>query len=325
MIDDAILREQLGKTLHETDFTGRGRLKAMRRGKVRDVYELDGAEQLLIVTTDRLSAFDRVLTTLPFKGEVLNRISAFWFRKTAEVIENHVLDVPDPNVTVARRTEPLAVEVVVRGYLSGSLWRDYLSGQANAAYGLSLPPGLRRDQPFPEPMVTPSTKAADGEHDLPLTTQEIVERGLLTARLWDEVRERAVTLFRLGQAWADRRGLILADTKYEFGREGPSLLLIDEVHTPDSSRFWEAEGSRERFERSEPQRMLDKENLRQWLIREREFQGHGPSPTIPDEVRADLAKTYINAFERVTGEAFDGHRGDVTERIEGNLHKAGYL
>jgi phosphoribosylaminoimidazole-succinocarboxamide synthase len=322
MIGDALLRQQLSRTLHETHFEGLGTL---RRGKVRDVYELADGERLLIVTTDRLSAFDRVLTTLPFKGEVLNRISAFWFRKTGEVIENHLLDLPDPNVTVARRTSPLPVEVVVRGYLSGSLWRDYLSGQANAAYGLTLPAGLRRDQPFPEPLVTPSTKAADGEHDLPLSTREIVERGLLTARVWDEVKERAVALFRQGQAWATARGLILADTKYEFGLLGQKLLLIDEVHTPDSSRFWEAEGSVERFERSEPQRMLDKENLRQWLIREREFQGHGPSPAIPDEVRVDLARTYVNAYERVTGETFDGHGGSVAERIEGSLRKSRYL
>jgi phosphoribosylaminoimidazole-succinocarboxamide synthase len=322
MIDDALLRDQLARTLHETRFEGLGTL---RRGKVRDVYQLDDGKRLVIVTTDRLSAFDRVLTTLPFKGEVLNRISAFWFRKTSEVIENHLLELPDPNVTVARRTEPLPVEVVVRGYLSGSLWRDYLSGQANAAYGLSLPAGLRRDQPFPEPLVTPSTKAADGEHDLPLSTKEIVERGLLTARVWDEVRDRAVALFRLGQAWADSRGLILADTKYEFGLLGQKLLLIDEVHTPDSSRFWEAEGSRERFEHSEPQRMLDKENLRQWLIREREFQGHGSSPAIPDEVRVELARTYVKAYERVTGESLGARVGGVAERIEANLRKAGYL
>ena len=184
---------------------------------------------------------------------------------------------------------------------------------------------MRRDQPFPEPLITPSTKAEGGEHDRPLSTREIVEGGLLPARLWDEVRERAIGLFRLGQAWADSRGLILADTKYEFGRQGQKLLLIDEVHTPDSSRFWEAEGSSERFERGEPQRMLDKENLRQWLIRERDFQGHGPSPTIPDEVRIDLARTYVNAYERVTGQTFDGHGGRVAERIEGNLRTAGYL
>jgi phosphoribosylaminoimidazole-succinocarboxamide synthase len=322
MLQDPQLRAQLSQTLNETHFEELGTL---HRGKVRDVYRLRDGERLLIVTTDRLSAFDRVLTTLPFKGEVLNRITAFWFRKTADVIENHLLDIPDPNVTVARRAEPLPVEVVVRGYLSGSLWRDYLSGEANAAYGLSLPPGMRRDERFSSPIVTPSTKAEGGAHDRPLKTSEIVERGLLPARLWDEIIEHALALFRRGQEWAATRKLILADTKYEFGLLDRKLLLIDEIHTPDSSRFWEAEGSAERFEQGEPQRMLDKENLRQWLIREREFSGQGPSPVIPDDVRLDLAKTYVQAYERVTGASFDGHAGPVEKRIGESLHKGGYL
>ncbi len=322
MLQDQQLREQLTQTLGETHFQTLGKLQ---RGKVRDVYRLGDDERLLIVTTDRLSAFDRVLTTLPFKGEVLNRITAFWFRKTADVIENHLLDLPDPNVTVARRAQPLPIEVVVRGYLSGSLWRDYLSGEANAAYGLSLPPGLRRDERFTTPLVTPSTKAEGGEHDRPLSTREIVERGLLSARLWDEVQERALALFRRGQEWANTRQLILADTKYEFGLLAKKLLLIDEIHTPDSSRFWETEGSVERFEHGEPQRMLDKENLRQWLIRERGFSGQGESPEIPDDVRLDLARTYVRAYERVTGGAFDGQVSPVGTRIEANLRKGGYL
>jgi phosphoribosylaminoimidazole-succinocarboxamide synthase len=322
MLQDQQLREQLPQTLYETHFEGLG---ALHRGKVRDVYRLADGERLLLITTDRLSAFDRVLTNLPFKGEVLNRITAFWFRKTGDVIENHLLEVPDPNVTVARRAEPLPIEVVVRGYLSGSLWRDYLAGEANAAYGLSLPPGLRRDERFAAPLVTPSTKAEGGAHDRPLKASEIVERGLLTARLWDEVKERALELFRRGQEWAATRHLILADTKYEFGLHDRKLLLIDEIHTPDSSRFWEAEGSLERFERGEPQRMLDKENLRQWLIRERGFSGQGPSPEIPDDLRLELAGTYVRAYERVTGAPFDGRVGPVEARIEENLRKGGYL
>jgi phosphoribosylaminoimidazole-succinocarboxamide synthase len=310
---------QLPHTLRSTSLTGLGE---PRRGKVRDVYE--SGDRLILVTTDRLSAFDHVLTTLPFKGQLLNQLAAFWFDKTKDVAPNHLLDVPDPNVLVGRKCQALPVEMVVRGYLTGSLWRDYEAGRANAAYGLSLPNGMKRDQIFPTPLVTPSTKAEGGAHDAPLTEESILSGGLVPKEIWTEVRRLALALFARGQAWAATRGLILVDTKYEFGLDRGQIYVIDEIHTPDSSRYWIAEGSADRFARGESQQMLDKENLRQWLITERGFSGHGPLPEIPDEVRVSLAKIYANAFERITGAAPKLEVGPVEPRIAAALKQKGY-
>ena len=240
---DPVLSEQLGHTLADTRLDELGE---RYRGKVRDVYRQRDRDRLFLVATDRLSAFDRVLTTIPFKGEVLNRIARFWFEKTEHVIPNHVLDTPDPNVTVARATTPYPVEVVVRGYLTGSLWRDVEKG-AHTAYGLDIPPGMRKDAAFPEPILTPSTKAPVGEHDEPLSEAEVVRRGIVPAREWARIREAALGLFRVGQEWCRTRGLLLVDTKYEFGAVGNTLYLIDEMHTPDSSRFWRAGEYEARF------------------------------------------------------------------------------
>ncbi len=313
-------RAQLPHTLRTTSLTGLGEL---RRGKVRDVYARD--DRLFLITTDRLSAFDHVLTTLPFKGQLLNQLAAFWFEKTKDVADNHILDVPDPNVLVGRRCRAVPVEVVVRGYLTGSLWRDYEAGRANAAYGLTLPAGLRRDQIFPEPLLTPSTKAEDGAHDAPLSEETLLTTGLVPREVWTEVRRLALALFARGQAWAASRGLILVDTKYEFGLQGDRIYVIDEIHTPDSSRYWIALGAEERFARGEPQQMLDKENLRQWLITERGFSGHGPLPEIPDDVRVKLAQIYATAFERITGQAPSLTVGEVEPRIARALRAKRYL
>jgi phosphoribosylaminoimidazole-succinocarboxamide synthase len=313
MIDRELVRRQLAHTLSRTSFTGLGEL---RRGKVRDVYV--AGDRLILVTTDRLSAFDQVLTTLPFKGQLLNQLAAFWFEKTKDVAESHLLEVPDPNVLIGRRCDPLPVEVVVRGHITGSLWRDYQAGRANQAYGLSLPPGLRKDAEFEAPIITPSTKAEGGAHDAPLSEQALLAQGLVAERVWQQVRELALALFERGRSWARSRGLILVDTKYEFGLDqsrGGRVLLIDEIHTPDSSRYWIAEGSAERQSRGEEQQMLDKENLRQWLLRERSFSGNGPPPEIPDDVRIQLAMTYADAYERITGETPRVEVGDVEERI----------
>lgn len=313
---NALLREQLAHCLNETSFESLGE---KYRGKVRDTYRR--GDRLVLITTDRLSAFDRVLTTVPFKGEVLNRLSAFWFEKTRAIFPNHMLEALDPGVMVARACQPFAVEMVVRGYLTGSLWREYESGQRQA-YGRRLPEGLRRDQAFDRAWVTPSTKAPLGEHDAPISPDEVVARGLMSQREWDRVQEAALAIFDEGQRWAKGRGLLLVDTKYEFGKVGDQLYLIDEVHTPDSSRYWVAEGSEERFARGEPQRMLDKENIRQWLIQERGFQGHGEAPAIPDQVRIDLAEKYLMAYERITGSALPLVPGDVQQRIAGKLKSA---
>ena len=292
------------------------------QGKVRDTYRQ--GDRLVLVTSDRLSAFDHVLTTIPFKGEVLNRLTNFWFERTRHIVPNHVLDVPDPNVTVARACQPFAVEIVVRGHLTGSLWRDYQKG-THTAYGLPFPDGLRKDEAFPAPIFTPSTKAPKGQHDEPISEKEILARGLASARDWARITEAARALFLEGQKWARTRGLILVDTKYEFGKVGDDLYVIDEIHTPDSSRYWMADEYETRFARGEDQRMLDKENLRQWLIRERGFQGHGPLPEIPEDVRVSTAQTYLRAYEQITGTPLVLEPGDVQARIEKNLQARGYL
>ena len=312
---------QLPHTLREADFPALGQLY---RGKVRDNYSR--GDRIVMITTDRLSAFDRVLTTVPFKGELLNRLTVFWFEKTKDVAPNHILDVPDPSVLVVRKLQPLAVEMVVRGYITGSLWRDFEKGKGAKAYGIELPDGLRRDEKFDTPILTPSTKEEVGKHDEPISPQELVARGTISKKQWDAMARMTLDLFAAGQAWAKRQGLILVDTKYEFGLDAQGKIwLIDEIHTPDSSRYWIAEGSDERFRKGEDQRMLDKEFFRQWLIRERGYQGDGPLPEIPDAVRAQLAGKYAELVQTLTGEAPRLEVGDTRARIEKALKTKGYL
>lgn len=317
---EAALREQLGHTLSRTDFPSLGH---KYQGKVRDTYLSSSKEQLVLITTDRLSAFDHVLTTLPFKGDLLNQLAYFWFKKTEHVVKNHVIDMPDPAVLVGRAAQPFPIEFVVRGYLTGSLWRDYEAG--NDPYQLSLPPGLKRDHRFAGPMLTPSTKAPIGQHDEPLSEHQVVSRGLMSARDWARAREAALGLFAEGQKQAAARGLILVDTKYEFGVIGSELVVIDEMHTPDSSRFWLAAEYEARFARGDSQVMLDKENLRQWLITERGFSGQGTPPSIPDDVRVSLSMKYVSAYEQITGQTFTPVVGDVSERLAANLRRAKLL
>ena len=312
---------QLPYTLREADFPALGQLY---RGKVRDNYSRD--DRIAMITTDRLSAFDRVLTTVPFKGELLNRLTVFWFEKTKDVAPNHILDVPDPSVLVVRRLQPLAVEMVVRGYINGSLWRDFEKGKGARAYGIELPQDLRRDQKFDTPLLTPSTKEEVGKHDEPISPKELVARGTISQKQWDAMARMTLDLFAAGQAWAKERGLILVDTKYEFGLDAQGKIwLIDEIHTPDSSRYWLAEGSEERFRKGEDQRNLDKEFFRQWLIRERGYQGDGPLPEIPDAVRAQLAGKYAELVQTLSGEAPRLEVGDTRARIEKALRSKGYL
>jgi phosphoribosylaminoimidazole-succinocarboxamide synthase len=216
------------------------------------------------------------------------------------------------------------VEVIIRGYITGSLWRDYQAGKAGA-YGIEWPEGLTKDQRFPEPIITPSTKAEYGQHDEPISEADLVAKGLVPAKVWAEATAVARRLFERGQAWAASRGLILVDTKYEMGLEGGRLVVIDEIHTPDSSRYWVADGYQRRFAAGEEQAMLDKENVRQWLIKEHGFSGHGTPPALTDEVRVMLARKYIEVFERLTGETFRSEVGSVASRIERNLKAKGYL
>ena len=318
-MNTSALHAQLPHTLRQTNLPALGQ---RYQGKVRDTYRQ--GDRLILVTSDRLSAFDHVLTTIPFKGEVLNRLATFWFERTRHIVPNHVLDVPDANVTVARACEPFAVEVVVRGYLTGSLWRDYQKG-THTAYGVPFPDGMRKDESFPAPIITPSTKAQYGQHDEPISEKEILAKGLASARDWARITEAAKGLFLEGQKWARTRGLILVDTKYEFGKVGDTLYVIDEMHTPDSSRYWVADEYEARFAKGEDQRMLDKENIRQWLIRERGFSGQGTPPAIPDEVRVSLAEKYVTAYERITGTPLVLDVGDVHARIEKNLKARRYL
>lgn len=274
------------------------------QGKVRESFTLPGGRRLL-VTTDRLSAFDRVLAAVPFKGQVLNQLSAFWFRETAGLVANHLLEVPDPNVSLVRECVPLPVEVIVRGYITGvtktALWTLYAAGERHI-YGYDFPDGLHKNDPLPEPLITPTTKAGPGGHDERLTCAEVVERGLVDAATWERVAAAALALFRRGQEVARRAGFLLVDTKYEFGRSADgTLMLIDEVHTPDSSRFWTVEGyGRARGGEVEP---WDKEYVRLWYAAQG-FRGDGEPPALPESEVVELARRYIALYEGLTGEAF---------------------
>ena len=319
MISDDLLRAQLPHTLRQVDLPALGELY---RGKVRDNYTR--GDRMVMITTDRISAFDHVLGTIPFKGEVLSRLTTFWFDKVKDIAPTHLLAAPDPSVMVVRQARALPVEIVIRGYITGSLWRDYQAGKAGA-YGIAWPAGLRKDQRFDQPIITPSTKAEYAQHDEPISEAEILRQRLVAPEVWREAIAVAQRLFARGQEWAASRGLILVDTKYEMGISGGKLTVIDEIHTPDSSRYWVADGYAERFARGEEQEMLDKENVRQWLIKEHGFSGHGAPPALSDEVRVMLARKYIEVFERLTGETFASPIGDVGARIERNLRATGYL
>jgi phosphoribosylaminoimidazole-succinocarboxamide synthase len=319
MLSDAQLRAQLPHTLRQLDLPALGDLY---RGKVRDNYSR--GDQIVMITSDRISAFDHVLGTIPFKGEVLSRLTTFWFDKVKDIAPTHILSVPDPSVMVVKRASALPVEIVIRGYITGSLWRDYLAGTAGA-YGIDWPVGLKKDQKFDRPIITPSTKAEYGKHDEPISEAEILRQGLVSPALWKEACAVAQRLFARGQEWAASRGLILVDTKYEMGIADGQLVVIDEIHTPDSSRYWMAREYPQRFAAGQEQQMLDKENIRQWLIKEHGFSGHGKPPALTDDVRVMLAKKYIEVFELLTGETFESKGGDVQARIEQNLRTAGLL
>lgn len=304
-------RAQLAHTLTGTDLQGLG---AKYQGKVRDVYRTP--ERLVLVTTDRVSAFDHVLGTIPWKGEILNAITLDGFRQIEDLAHHHVISAPDPNVIVARPATAYPVEFVVRGHITGSLWRDYAAGKD--PYALALPAGLRKDAPLPSgPTLTPSTKAELGAHDEPVSPAEVLRRGLMTPAELDEAEALALALFRRGREVAAARGLILVDTKYELGRDAQGrLMVIDEIHTPDSSRYWIAEGSAERHARGEPQQMLDKENLREWLMNERGFSGYGTPPVLDDDIRVRLAVFYADLYARLLGRPFVPTVGPVLPRVE---------
>lgn len=299
-MDRELLYAQLAHTLHETHLEDLG---TRYGGKVRDTYAR--GDRLVLVTTDRISAFDFILRQpIPFKGQVLNRLAAHFFERTRDVVPNHVIAVPDPNVTIAVRCETIPVEFVVRGYLAGHAWRVYASG-GRSLCGRPLPEGLRQNSRLPEPMLTPATKAHEG-HDEDISSPDIVERGLVSEDDLALLERYALAMFARGTQLAADRGLILVDTKYEFGRDPEGrLLVIDEVHTPDSSRYFYADSYRELLEQDLPQRQLSKEFLREWLMAH-DFQGKSGQtlPDLPDDFVVDVASRYIELYETLTGSTF---------------------
>jgi len=293
------------------------------RGKVRDNYDLADGRRI-IIASDRLSAFDRILCAIPFKGEVLTQTARFCFEHTADICANHVLDYPDPNVLICRRLDILPVEIVVRGYLAGttgtSILTLYKKGQ-RAMYGMTLPDGLRDNAKLAEPIITPTSKEFDGGHDEPLTPAEILARKLLTPAQWDELSATALALFARGQKNAEQRGLILADTKYEFGvAPDGAIVLADEIHTPDSSRYWRASSYQARFEAGERPDSFDKDFVRSWVTMQCDPY-KDPIPEIPQELITGTAAVYAEAFETITGRSFAPDLGGrtVLERIRTNL------
>ena len=307
--DERLARELLG-TLDRTDFA---RLGVRHAGKVRDSY-VDG-DVRTIVTTDRLSAFDRLLGTIPFKGQVLNQIANYWFDATSDIVPNHLLEVADPNVVRVRQCAPVPLEFVVRGYITGvtktSLWPGYEAGARNIA-GHLMPDGLRRNERLAAPILTPTTKFE--VHDRNLGRDDAIAEGLVTADLFDRCADVCLRLFARGTEVAAQRGLILVDTKYELGLLGDQIVLIDEVHTPDSSRYWHADTYDELFRKNQDQRSLDKEPLREWMA-ERGFRGDGKAPAITDEVRIATATRYILLAEELTQRSFEPPELTAAERV----------
>ena len=322
MIDTNEIRAALPHAFGDSNL-----MAGKQSGKVRDWYPLSD-ERRLLVTTDRLSAFDRVLACVPFKGQVLNQLAAWWFEQTSDVIANHMLAVPDPNALIAREAEPFPVEVVVRGYITGvtstALWYRYSLGEREI-YGYRFPDGLQKNQVLPEPIITPTTKGGITGHDERLTCAEVVAKGYLDEATWEQVQAAALAIFKRGQAIAQHAGLILVDTKYEFGRaKDGRVLLIDEVHTPDSSRFWKADTYAEKFGRGDEPENFDKEFVR-LAYAERGYRGDGTPPAMSDELWIAASQRYIAIYEMLTGQTFVPGAYPVEPRLVENLRKAGIV
>jgi phosphoribosylaminoimidazole-succinocarboxamide synthase len=317
VVDDATLKDQLERTLDVTRFTGLGE---RYEGKVRDNYSHHGRR--FIIVTDRISAFDRILGTVPFKGQVLNRLTAWWFQKTKDVANNHFVRVPDPNVLECVDCTPLPVEMVVRAYITGStstsMWTHYAAG-LRVFCGHVLPEDLQKNQRLERPLLTPATKAPKGEHDVSASREEILANGGITAAEFDRAAEIALALFAAGQRICAERGLILVDTKYELGKTpAGEIIVIDEIHTPDSSRFWIESTYAERFASGVDPEPLDKDFVRRYYTA-LDYRGDGEPPQLPNEVRIGAAKRYVEAFERITGETFQPNTDPPLPRIAKNL------
>ena len=307
------------KALTRTDFNLPGQV-SVYHGKVRDVYDIDG-DLLVMVATDRISAFDVILPKgIPFKGQCLNQIAASFLDATADIVPNWKLATPDPMVTVGLRAEGFRVEMIIRGYLTGSAWREYKNG-CREICGVRLPEGMRENERFPEPIITPTTKADEG-HDENISKEEIIAQGIVSKEDYEQMEQYTRALFQRGSEIAAKMGLILVDTKYEFGKRDGKVILIDEIHTPDSSRYFYAEGYEEKFEKGEAQKQLSKEFVRQWLI-EHDFMNRPGDvmPEITDEYAQSVSDRYIELYEHITGTKFApaDSEGDIQQRIERNV------
>ncbi|MCM1004976.1 MAG: phosphoribosylaminoimidazolesuccinocarboxamide synthase [Prevotella sp.] len=308
----------MANSLTFTDFNFSGQ-KSVYHGKVRDVYNIND-KYLVMVATDRISAFDVILPKgIPFKGQVLNQIAAQFLDATTDICPNWKVAVPDPMVTVGLRCEPFKVEMIVRGYLAGSAWREYAAG-AREICGVKLPDGLRENEKLPHPILTPTTKEDEG-HDANISREEIIARGIVSKEDYEKMERYALAIFERGTEMAANRGLILVDTKYEFGKHDGEVILIDEIHTPDSSRYFYAEGYEERFAAGEPQRQLSKEFVRQWLISNGFMGKEGEQvPEMTDAYCNEVCERYIELYEHITGEKFvRAEETDIASRIEKNV------
>ncbi len=315
MADVAAIRQALARPLSRTSLDALG---AKYEGKVRDNYVTEDGRRF-IVTTDRISAFDRVLGTLPLKGQVLQWVTAFWFERTRSLVPNHVIAVRDPNVMEVRECRPLGAEMVMRAYITGvtstSIWTHYAQGKREFC-GHRLPDGLRKDQKLDHPILTPSSKAPKGDHDVSMSRDELIAHGYITAEDFDAAAALAHQLFRFGQEHCASRGLILVDTKYEFGKAPDgTIVVIDEIHTPDSSRFWFAESYEQRVAAGESPESFDKEYVRRWLS-EQGFTGDGDIPAIPDDVKVEAMRRYIEACETITGARFEPNLEEPSARMQ---------
>ncbi|MBT3583011.1 phosphoribosylaminoimidazolesuccinocarboxamide synthase [Candidatus Woesearchaeota archaeon] len=329
MVSDNVIRSAIPSAFKDIDLSALG---SHRSGKVREIYDM--GDKLALIATDRVSAFDVVLPrAIPFKGRTLSETAKFWFDKTKHIVQNQVISYPHPNVTIVKKAKPYPVEVIIRSYVTGHLWREYAKGKRELC-GIKLPDGLKENQKLPAPILTPTTKT---EHDEDISREELLEQGLVPENVWKQIEDVAMKIFTLGQEFSAKQDLILVDTKYEFADYNGELILIDEVHTSDSSRFWVASEYQERFDNGEKQRGLDKEYIRQWL-REQGFTGKHDDAAIegvekkdtieiPDEVVITSAKRYIEAFEKLTGQEFKVTKIDkpIPDKIQETLIKEGLL
>jgi phosphoribosylaminoimidazole-succinocarboxamide synthase len=317
MLSKEVITSQLTQTLGRTQLHELG---LRYEGKVRDNYTKGDTRYL--VATDRISAFDKVLGTIPLKGQILNQMAAWWFEQTKDICPNHVIDIPDPQVTVAKNLNPVPMEVIVRAYLTGvtstSIWTHYSQGKRVYA-GHTLPDGMRKHQRLEKPIITPSTKAEQGEHDETISREQALARGLVTEAEFDHIAEKAMALFNKGTEIAQKRGLILVDTKYEFGKdEAGNIFLMDEIHTPDSSRYWYSRTYDDRMKQGGDPDALDKEFVRRYLV-SLGYKGEGEPPTLPDDIRVEAAARYAQTFELLTGREFAPDLGNPLTRIRQRL------